>query len=105
MRPSGEGLAFLASTMPMISSSVDRLEQVPARLGFLFGFSAEEALSSDEIRAEMRGEGTRAVVCALAEELASSPRLDRERFRAAANRVKERTGQKGRALFIRSESH
>ncbi len=27
------------------------------------------------------------------------PLLDRESFRAAANRVKEKTGQKGRALF------
>ena len=39
------------------------------------------------------------VVAALAEELASAPRLDRERFRAVANRVKARTGQKGKALF------
>ena len=36
---------------------------------------------------------------ALAEELAAAPRLDRERFRAVANQVKARTGQKGKALF------
>ena len=36
---------------------------------------------------------------ALAEELAAAPRLDRERFRAIANEVKARTGQKGKALF------
>ena len=36
---------------------------------------------------------------ALAEELAAAPRLDRERFRAVANEVKARTGQKGKALF------
>ena len=36
----------------------------------------------------------------LAEDLASSPRLvDADLFRAAAQRVRERTGQKGRALF------
>ena len=40
------------------------------------------------------------VVAALAEELATAPRLiDRETFRAAAARVRETTGQKGRALF------
>ena len=41
----------------------------------------------------------RAVVRALAEELASAPRLDRERFRAAAALVKVKTGQKGKGLF------
>jgi hypothetical protein len=39
------------------------------------------------------------VARAFATELASAPRLDRETFRAAANAVKARTGQKGRALF------
>ena len=36
---------------------------------------------------------------ALAEELASAPRLDRQKFRAVANQVKAKTGQKARALF------
>jgi glutamyl/glutaminyl-tRNA synthetase len=43
--------------------------------------------------------GAQAVVRALAEELATAPRLDRERFRSVANAVKARTGQKGKALF------
>ena len=47
------------------------------------------------VRDEMRGDGARAVVTALAEELAAAPRLDRETFRAVANQVKARTGQKG----------
>jgi glutamyl/glutaminyl-tRNA synthetase len=47
----------------------------------------------------MHAEGPRAVVRALAEVLAEAPRLDRNRFRAAANEVKTRTGQKGKALF------
>jgi glutamyl/glutaminyl-tRNA synthetase len=38
-------------------------------------------------------------VRALAEELTTAPRLDREKFREVANRVKGRTGQKGKALF------
>ena len=41
-----------------------------------------------------------AACAALAEELATSgPLFDRETFRAAATRVRERTGQKGKALF------
>ena len=47
----------------------------------------------------MQAAGARAVVAALAEELAAAPRLDREKFREIANRVKARTSQKGKALF------
>ena len=47
----------------------------------------------------MRAPEARGVVAALAEELASAPRLDREKFREAANRVRARTSQKGKALF------
>jgi hypothetical protein len=47
----------------------------------------------------MNTPGAREVVLALAEELAGVGRLDRDAFRAAAGRVKQRTGQKGRALF------
>ncbi len=99
MSPDAGGLQFLASAMPMASASVDRLPQVPARLSFLFGYDAEAALGDRHALDEMRGESARAVVHALAEELAAAPRLDREKFREAANRVKARTGQKGKALF------
>ena len=46
----------------------------------------------------MREPGARDVIAALAEVI-DTPLVDRETFRAMANRVKERTGQKGRALF------
>lgn len=97
--PSEDGTAFLASVMPIASESVDRLDQVPSRLSFLFGYSIDESLRDEGIRTEMQAEAARAVAVALAEELASAPRLDRERFRAVANAVKSRTGQKGKALF------
>src|SRR5262249_19789025 len=51
------------------------------------------------VRQEMSADGARAVANALAEELASAPRLDRDKFRAVANQVKLKTGQKGKALF------
>jgi glutamyl-tRNA synthetase len=97
--PSSIGLEYLASVMPIASASVDRLDQIPARLAVLFTFSPEAALSDPIVRAEMAGEGPRAVARALAEELAAAPRLDRDRFRSVADAVKARTGQKGRALF------
>ncbi len=97
--PDAEGLAFLASVMPMVASSVDRLDQAPARLAFLFRYSPEATLDDAGVRDEMLAAGARAVVSALAEVLAAAPRLDRERFRAASSEVRARTGQKGRALF------
>ena len=42
--------------------------------------------------------GAREVIAALAEAI-DGPLLDRDAFRAMATRVKEKTGQKGKALF------
>ena len=99
LNPSASGLEFLASVMPVASGSVDRLDEAPARLSFLFDYDARAALDDPAIAGEMRAAAPRAVVLALAQELARAPRLDRERFRAAANEVKARTGQKAKALF------
>jgi glutamyl-tRNA synthetase len=97
--PTAATIEFLASVMPIASGSVDRLDQVPARLRFLFDYDPRAPLGDPLVAAEMRAEGARSVVRALAEELAQASRLDRERFRRAADVVKTRTGQKGRALF------
>ena len=99
MAPDENGLAFLAFAIGMASTSVDRLNQVPPRLAFLFDFSPERAIADGVIREELAHDAARGVVAALAEELATAPRLDRGTFREIANRVKARTGQKGKALF------
>jgi len=91
-------LEFLTQIVPAAAASVDRLEQVPRRLAFLFDYSAERALDVPQIRDEANS--ARAVIEALASELAASgPLLDRDTFRAAATRVRDKTGQKGKALF------
>jgi nondiscriminating glutamyl-tRNA synthetase len=99
MTPNQRGIEFLASAMVMASASVDRLNQVPARLALLFEYDADAALRDPHVADEVHGEAACAVVMALAEELAAAPMLDRERFRSVANRVRARTGQKGKALF------
>src|SRR6266850_2116802 len=99
LSPDARGVEFLAAAMAMATSSVDRLDQVPARLALLFEYSPEATLSDARVSEEMRTEPAQTVVRALAQELARSPRLDRERFRGAANEVRARTGQKGKALF------
>jgi glutamyl-tRNA synthetase len=99
MHLSAVGRAYLASVIPIASGAVDRLEQVPARLAFLFEYSPDDALSDAATRDEMRDPAASAVARALAQELAGAGRLDRDRFRAVAAAIRTRTGQKGRALF------
>jgi glutamyl-tRNA synthetase/nondiscriminating glutamyl-tRNA synthetase len=96
--PTDADVEFLARLVPVAASAVDRLEQIPPRLAFLFDYSATRALDDASVRREAMA--ARPVIAALAEELASgAPLLDKEAFRAAAARVRERTGQKGKALF------
>src|SRR6478609_2983058 len=85
---SADGRAWLEAVLPGLAASVDRLPQLPDRMDTVFTY----AVPTEPIDA--------ALVTALAEELAQSPRLiDKDAFRAVANRVKERTGLKGKNLF------
>jgi nondiscriminating glutamyl-tRNA synthetase len=98
-RQTHDALEFLTSLLPMAVSSVDRLEEMPARLQFLFAFDAAASLARPEVAEVLHATGACEVIEALAEELGQTERLDREAFRAAAARVRQRTGYKGRALF------
>lgn len=96
--PSSLDLEYLAAVVPVAAGVVDRLEQIPSRLHFLFDYSASRALSDEAIRAEASAAAP--VIAALAEELQQGgPLLDRDAFRAMTTRVREKTGQKGKALF------
>jgi nondiscriminating glutamyl-tRNA synthetase len=97
-RPTDAALAYIESLLPMAVGSVDRLEEIPDRLAFLFAYDAEASLSRDPVAAVLHEPGAREVIAALADAI-NGPMLDRDAFRAMAARVKERTGQKGRALF------
>ena len=97
-KPTDQALAYVESLLPMAVASVDRLEEIPDRLAFLFAYDAAVALSRPDVANVLHEPGAREVIAALADAI-DAPMLDRESFRAMANRVKERTGQKGRALF------
>ena len=98
-RDTAEARAYLASVAPLASGSVDRIEQVPSRLAFLFGFDPARSCGQAEVQEVLGEPGARDVIAALARELAAAPRLDRDLFRAAAGRVKDATGRKGKHLF------
>ena len=91
-------MEYLSSLLPLAVASVDRLEEIPDRVRFIFAFDADDAVNRPDVAAVLREPAARQVIAALAAEL-TGPVFDRETFRAAAARVKERTGQKGKALF------
>ena len=96
--PVAADLSYLTTIVPVAAASVDRLEQIPARLAFLFDYSAVRALENEAIADEAKA--AVAVLEAFAGELDGSvPMLDREAFRALAKRVQQRSGAKGKALF------
>ena len=96
--PSRGDLSYLESVIPVAAASVDRLEQIPDRLSFLFNYSASRALENPAIAQEARQAA--AVIDALARELETSPPLrDRDMFRALAKKVQQSSGAKGKALF------
>ena len=97
-RRSDAALAYLESVLPMAVGSVDRLEEIPDRLAFLFQYDAVQALANPAVSGVLHEAGARGVIAALGETI-EGPLLDRDAFRAAASRVKDKTGQKGKALF------
>lgn len=98
--PDQAAIAYLARVLSMATGSVDRLDEIPARLSFLFRFDPAAALARDDVREIMAHAGAVEVIEALARQLAETPRLlDRESFRAVVGIVKQQTGQKAKGLF------
>jgi glutamyl-tRNA synthetase len=87
-------IAYLESILGMAVGSVDRLEEIPERVAFIFDWDAARAAAL--VAAEP--DGARAV-SAFADAIADAGSLDRDAFRTAATRARERTSLKGRALF------
>ena len=98
-RRTDEAMEYLISALPMAVGSVDRLEEIPDRLKFLFEFDPAASLMREDVAGVLHEPGARAVIEALPLELAEAGPLDRDAFRAAAARVRQRTGQKGKSLF------
>ena len=78
-----------------MASSVDRLEQIPDRLTFLFDYSVERAMQDQDIRRVIEEPATRQVIDVLVDELCKRGRLlDRDAFREVSTSIRMRTGNK-----------
>ena len=97
-RRTDDALDYVVSLLPMAVGSVDRLEEIPERLQLVFEFEPATALRQSDVVHVLEERGAREVILALPDAV-DGPLLDREAFRAAATRVRERTGMKGKALF------
>ena len=84
----------IEAVLPMAVGAVDRLEEVPERVSFVFAWDSSAAARL--VAAEP--DGAR-VVGAFADAIADAGPLTKETFRAAAARTRDVTGVKGRALF------
>jgi glutamyl-tRNA synthetase/nondiscriminating glutamyl-tRNA synthetase len=97
-RRTDEALEYLASLLPMAVGSVDRLEEIPERLQFLFDFNPAAALQQADVVHVLEQRGARDVILALPGAIEATL-IDKEAFRTMAARVREKTGMKGKALF------
>jgi glutamyl/glutaminyl-tRNA synthetase len=89
-----EARGLVEMLLPMVVGSVDRLDEIPDRVAFVFDWPAARAAAL----VQSEPDGARAVA-AFAAEVAGQGPLDRETFRAALQRARTRTGLKGRALL------
>lgn len=98
--PGPAALEYLADVVPMATASVDRLDEIPSRLRFLFAFDPRQAVADSEVAEVLAHEGAHEVIECLARELSQGPRLiDRDRYRAVVGSVRQQTGQKAKGLF------
>jgi glutamyl-tRNA synthetase len=92
--------AWFARLMALFVPAVDRLEQLPAKTAFIFGFDSEAARADDENRAILAADSARTVLGELACRVrAHSGPATPEAFNAWMNEIKAATGVKGKDLF------
>ena len=101
MTPDAAGLEFLAVGDADCVGVGRSAGSGAGAAGVLFDYDAGAVAGRRRRRARRcAADGARAVVAGAGRASSpTAPRLDRERFRAVANQVKARTGQKGKALF------
>lgn len=92
---------WFGEAIDLVKKGCDRIVDIPEAMRFLFEFDPAKGLGSPEAAEALADPMTPTVIEALAEELNAGAPLDRpDDYQALANRVKEKTGAKGKKLFM-----
>ncbi len=83
----------------LLAPYVDRLDQLPARAGIIFGYDAAAALSLPDNAEVVSSPSAKPVLRAFGERAASQSPLTVERFNGIMNEIKAETAAKGKDLF------
>jgi len=97
--PDQSTLSWLAKVMDTVINYVDTFSQINQATDVIFQYDAASAFESGEIRETFEQPGAVDVVQTLLAELPETEDIALVDFKAAVNRVKEKTKQKGKALF------
>jgi glutamyl-tRNA synthetase/nondiscriminating glutamyl-tRNA synthetase len=97
---SAEISAWFETLIALLLPSLDQLDQLPAKAGFIFHFDAEAARGNEENSAVLATEIAEKVLVAFAERVAgASDNVSPEQFKVWMNEIKAETGAKGKELF------
>jgi glutamyl-tRNA synthetase/nondiscriminating glutamyl-tRNA synthetase len=98
--PSAELREWIEKVIALLVPYVDRLDQLTEKAKLFFEYDASHAVSAEDNQPLLTSDVGRKVVSAFqAEVRANSNGFSAESFKALINRVKERTGAKGKELF------
>lgn len=90
---------WLRRVVDAVLTHLEHLSQIVEETRIIFEYELSTALAYPEVQEVVEDPGALDVLARLGQELADVPEVTTETFRAAAARVREQTGRKGRALF------
>jgi len=98
--PDEQTLSWLAQVMEAVVNYIDTFSEVNQATDVIFRYDPKAAIASHEVQEIMHEPGARDVIEALIAELGDKDEdVQLAEFKAAVNRVKDKTKQKGKALF------
>lgn len=90
---------WLAGVLDVIKNYVDHLDEVVDKSDIVFKFDPKNIATSPDTSDILTSDAAKSVIKAFYEEIKGYDVLTVEQYKAAAMRVRERTGQKGKHLF------
>jgi glutamyl-tRNA synthetase/nondiscriminating glutamyl-tRNA synthetase len=90
---------WFTRVVALFAPAVDRLDQIPERVAFLFHYDAHAAATAADNAEVLALAKTPAVLDAFARRIAVAGELTVDRFNQIVNEVKEETGAKGKELY------